>query len=336
MELTAIKENPDNPRFITDEKFKQLVDSIRDFPEMLELRPLVIDENNMTLGGNMRLKALKELGHKTIPAKWIKKASDLTAKQKNEFIIKDNVGFGEWDWVMFGQDYWKGTDVGEWGLDIPENVTIEEPIEDNFDPGPIDQIETDIRPGDIIQMGPHRLMCGDATNPEHWKKLMAGRRADLIVTDPPYNVDYQGGNGMKIMNDKQTSARFYRFLLDFHKALYNHTKPGGGWYEFHADSEGRNFRNAFEESGLMMKQCLVWVKNTLVMGRQDYHWKHEPILYGWKPGAAHYFIDDRTNNTVIRRSGEFQSHEKGRAPGLHFNNYPAAQHGDPRRQADQE
>jgi site-specific DNA-methyltransferase (adenine-specific) len=121
----------------------------------------------------------------------------------------------------------------------------------------------------------------------------------MVMTDPPYNVNYEGGTGLKIMNDQMTNDSFYQFLYDFYTALGSYTKPGGAWYVWHADSEGANFRQAYKDSGLLLKQCLIWVKNALVMGRQDYHWKHEPCLYGWKEGAAHYFTDDRTKTTVI-------------------------------------
>lgn len=151
-------------------------------------------------------------------------------------------------------------------------------------------------PKDIIS---HRLLCGDSTDSDQVAKLMNGEKADMVMTDPPYNVAYEGGTGLTIMNDEMDNDSFYTFLLLFYKAFADVTKDGGAWYVWHADSEGVNFRKAFQESGLLMKQCLIWVKNALVMGRQDYHWKHEPCLYGWKAGAAHYFTNDRTKTTVI-------------------------------------
>jgi site-specific DNA-methyltransferase (adenine-specific) len=130
---------------------------------------------------------------------------------------------------------------------------------------------------------------------------MQGKKLDLMITDPPYNVDYVGKTEakLKIQNDKMGNAGFYNFLLDFHKAGLQYTKDGGAWYVWHAESEGINFRLAFADSGLMIKQCLIWSKNTMVLGRQDYQWKHEPCLYGWKPGAAHYFTEDRKKITII-------------------------------------
>jgi len=152
--------------------------------------------------------------------------------------------------------------------------------------------------GEIWQLGNHKLIVGDATNENDLLALLGDKQADMTFTDPPYNVDYEGGTGLKIQNDKMENDVFYNFLLDAHKNIYNVTKPGGALYVCHADSEGVNFRRSFEESGFLLKQCLIWVKNSLVMGRQDYHWKHEPILYGWKPGAAHNWYVGRKETTV--------------------------------------
>lgn len=161
---------------------------------------------------------------------------------------------------------------------------------------------TEVKAGDLYEIGHHRLYCGDCREPKSMAKLMNGKLCDLVETDPPYNVDYTGSESMgamQINNDNMSDADFYQFLLDAFISIEAHTKPGGAWYIWHADSEGANFRNAMKAAGIMIKQCLIWVKNSLVMGRQDYQWKHEPCLYGWKPGAAHYFIDDRSNTTVI-------------------------------------
>src|SRR5574344_1816192 len=141
-------------------------------------------------------------------------------------------------------------------------------------------------------------MCGDATSKEDVLKLVDGKIADMIFTDPPYNVDYEGSTGMKIQNDKQNDTDFKDFLFKSFKNMAEVTKPGGSIYCFHADTEGLNFRSAFIEAGFKLAECLVWVKNSLVLGRQDYHWRHEPILYGWKEGGSHYFIEDRTQDPV--------------------------------------
>lgn len=297
VKISEVKPNTTNPRTITAEKFEKLVKSIREFPEMLELRPMVVDENNVILGGNMRYKACQKAGLKLIP---IIKASQLTEEQKKEFIIKDNVGYGEWDWDALANE-WELEQLADWGMDIPEmTAEIElEAEEDNYEIP--EEIETTIKHGDLIEIGDHRLLCGDSTKAEDYKKLMNGKQADMVCTDPPYNVDYTGGtkDKLKIMNDKMEDSSFFQFLFDFHTASLEHTKKGGAWYVWHADSEGLNFRRAFRESGLLLKQTLIWVKSSLVMGRQDYQWRHEPCLYGWRDGASHYFTDSRSETTVV-------------------------------------
>ncbi|NLH01170.1 MAG: site-specific DNA-methyltransferase [Clostridiales bacterium] len=154
------------------------------------------------------------------------------------------------------------------------------------------------KPGDIWNLGEHRLICGDSTKPETYAKLMQGEFARLIVTDPPYNVDYEGAAG-KIMNDKMESSAFRVFLRDMYASAAAVTKDGAAAYIFHADAEGVAFREEFINAGFLLKQCLIWVKNSFVLGRQDYQWRHEPILYGWKGGAAHYFAADRNLSTVF-------------------------------------
>lgn len=156
-----------------------------------------------------------------------------------------------------------------------------------------------LKTGQLVLMGDHRLLVGDATDPQAYARLMRDDRADLVWTDPPYNVDYEGGTGMTIMNDKMDDNKFLEFLTKAFTCMAFHSKPGGGFYIAHADSEGFNFRSAVKTAGWDLKQCLVWVKSALVMGRQDYQWRHEPILYGWKPGAAHHWYSDRSQTTVL-------------------------------------
>ena len=294
--IGTIIPNPANPRIIKDDKFKKLVKSIQDFPEMLELRPIVVDGNMVVLGGNMRLKACIAAGLKEVP---IIVADQLTDAQKAEFIIKDNVGFGEWDWDVLANE-WDEQLLEDWGLELPLDYEESKAIEAKEDEYEIPEIiESKIVVGDFIEIGNHRLLCGSSTEVDTWERLMSGELCDLVVTDPPYNVNYQGSNGLKIMNDKMEGSDFYQFLYDFYTALGSYTKAGGAWYVWHADSEGANFRRAMADAGIMVKQCLIWVKNALVMGRQDYQWKHEPCLYGWKEGAGHYFTNERTHTTVI-------------------------------------
>ena len=186
--LTDIKSNPNNPRIIKDDKFKKLVASIKEFPQMLSLRPIVVNDDMIVLGGNMRLKACKEAGLKEVP---VIKASDLTDEQQKQFIIKDNVGYGEWDWDMLANE-WDAEELVEWGLDIP-NFVIDDlgtAEEDNFDLPDI--IETDIVIGDLFEIGEHRLLCGDSTNSNNLDLLLQNKKPELLLTDPPYGIDYGG------------------------------------------------------------------------------------------------------------------------------------------------
>jgi site-specific DNA-methyltransferase (adenine-specific) len=297
MLISQIKSNPNNPRICKDHKFKQLVKSIQDFPQMLELRPIVIDENNVVLGGNMRLKACLEAGLTDVP---VIHANNLTEEKKKEFIVKDNVGYGEWDWDDLANN-WDALELTEWGLDIPNfEGEVLDAEEDDFDV-PVGGSETDIVLGDIFEIGQHKLLCGSSTETDSWSKIFASELADLVITDPPYNVAYTGKtkDALTIQNDSMGDGDFYQFLYDFYTALGSYTKAGGSWYVWHADSEGANFRRAMADAGIMVKQCLIWVKNSMVMGRQDYQWKHEPCLYGWKEGAAHSWYSDRKQTTIL-------------------------------------
>jgi site-specific DNA-methyltransferase (adenine-specific) len=297
VKISEVKLNPNNPRLIKDDKFKKLVQSIKDFPEMLDIRPIVVNQDMIILGGNMRYKACKEAGLKEIPII----VTDLTEDQQREFLIKDNTSGGEWDWEVLANE-WDTDQLEAWGLDLPIdfNTEVLEAEEDDFEV-PADGIETDIVLGDLFEIGEHRLLCGDSTQTDTFEKLMNGQLADLVVTDPPYNVAYEGKtkDKLKIDNDNMSNGDFYQFLYDFYTALGAYTKKGGSWYVWHADSEGANFRLAMANAGIMVKQCLIWVKNSMVMGRQDYQWKHEPCLYGWKEGASHGWYSDRKQTTVL-------------------------------------
>ena len=295
VKISEIKSNPNNPRIIKDDKFKKLVESIKDFPEMANVRPIVVNTDMIVLGGNMRLKAMKEVGWKEAPIQIV----DWDEQKQKEFIVKDNVGFGEWDWDDLANN-WNVEELTEWGLDIPNfELGKIEAGDDGFDMP--EEVKTDIVLGDFFLIGPHKLLCGSSTEIDNWAKVMEDKLADLVVTDPPYNVAYVGKtkDALTIENDKMNDEQFYKFLLDFYSALAAYTRGGGGWYVWHADSEGANFRRAMNEAGIMVKQCLIWVKNSMVMGRQDYQWKHEPCLYGWKEGAAHSWYSDRKQTTIL-------------------------------------
>jgi site-specific DNA-methyltransferase (adenine-specific) len=304
--IWKVKNNPNNPRLVKDDKFKKLVNSIKEFPDMLDKRPIIVNEDMIVLGGNMRLKACNEAGLKEIPII----VTNWTEEQQRQFIIKDNLGYGEWDWDMIANE-WDENELNEWGLDIPnfEGDMVElDAVEDDFN-APEGGLETDIVLGDLFEIGEHRLLCGDSTQTNTFEKLMKGEMADMVVTDPPYNVNYEGSNGLKIENDNMSKSDFYQFLYDFYVACNSALKSGGAWYVWHADLEGMNFRKAFQDAGIKLSSTLIWNKNALVMGRSDYHWKHEPCLYGWKEGASHNWYSDRKQTTVIEwdkplRNGE--------------------------------
>jgi DNA modification methylase len=292
--IKEIVANKENPRYISDKKFNKLVQSIKDFPEMLDKRPLIVDEDMVVLGGNMRLKALQKAGIKEIP---IDIAVGWTDEQKNEFIIKDNVGFGEWDFDILANE-WDIDKLNEWGLDFDFKIETEVEEDDYVEP---DDIKVDVVLGDFIEIGEHKLLCGDCLISDNAVKIFKDLKADLLLTDPPYNVDYTGKTkkNLKIKNDKMDDKSFYEFLYDFFTTTKLYIKEGGSVYVWHADTEGHNFRKAFVDSGFLLKQCLIWVKNQIVMGRQDYHWQHEPCLYGWNDGAAHNWYSDRKQSTVL-------------------------------------
>jgi DNA modification methylase len=187
VKINSIKTNPKNPRLIKDDKFKKLVNSIKEFPQMLELRPIVVDENNIILGGNMRHKACIEAGLKEV---YIVQAKDLTELQKDEFIVKDNVGFGEWDWDILANE-WDTDKLQDWGLDLPLDVSVQELEAEEDDYEIPNEITTDIVLGDLFEIGEHRLLCGDSTDSDQVAKLMNGQKADMVFTDPPYGVSYQ-------------------------------------------------------------------------------------------------------------------------------------------------
>jgi site-specific DNA-methyltransferase (adenine-specific) len=195
MKLTDIKSNPNNPRVIKDDKFQKLVNSIKEFPKMMELRPMVINNDNIVLGGNMRLKALKELNYKDVPDGWVKRADELTEEEQRRFIIADNVGFGEHDWAMLTAE-WDTEELSDWGLDIPDFAMGEELEAQEDDYEIPDEIKTDIVLGDLIEIGEHRLLCGDSTCSDTVAKLIDGNKFS-IYTDPPYGINLDGDNSKR-------------------------------------------------------------------------------------------------------------------------------------------
>jgi site-specific DNA-methyltransferase (adenine-specific) len=253
----------------------------------------------------MRLKACKEAGLKEIP---IIKAEDLTEEQQREFIIKDNVGYGEWDWELIANE-WDIQKLNDWGLDIPDFKAEEiEAEEDNYEIP--EELKIDIVLGDLIEIGEHRLLCGDSTDSDQLALLMNGQLADICHTDPPYNINYEGGSKKreKIANDKLDD--FPKFLYDVYTTISTGLKKGGAIYVWHASSETHNFIQQFLNAGFLFKSYIIWNKNNSTFGRSDYHWKHEPCIYGWLEGASHKWIGDRKQTSVwdIDRPSRSEEH----------------------------
>ena len=281
-----------------DEKqVKNIANSIRRFGWQQEA--VVTQDGVLVIGHGRRLAAL-ELGC-MMPVKIIdQKAEDLTDEDIRELRIADNkTNESPWDYDLLQEDM-DGLTFEGFDFDLVGQETgaedEHEVVEDKWD-RPIPDEPKRAKTGQIWQLGNHRLMVGDSTSMEDVQALMNGEDADCFLTDPPYNVDYEGGTGMKIENDHMGESAFDDFLLSAFEAADSVMKPGAAYYIWHADSNGYQFREAAKKVGWQLRQCLIWVKNTLVLGRQDYQWRHEPCLYGWKEGT-HYFTDDRTLTTV--------------------------------------
>jgi len=292
-QITELKEYENNPRN-NDAAVDAVAKSIEEFGFKV---PIVVTSKNVIIAGHTRLKASIKLGLLEVPCII---ADDLTDEQVKAFRLADNktAELASWDFSKLEEELSLiEMDMLQFGFedlesDIPDNAT-----DDDFDPDTeIPEVPVS-RKGDLYVLGKHRVLCGDSTLKEDVDNLVNEKLVDMIFTDPPYNVDYEGTAG-KIQNDKMEDSTFYLFLLDAFTNMFENTKKGGAIYVCHADTEGLNFRNAYKNAGYKLAECLIWVKNALVLGRQDYHWRHEPILYGWKEGAAHYFIDDRTQDTI--------------------------------------
>jgi DNA modification methylase len=300
VKISEVKVNPNNPRLIKDDKFAKLVQSIKDLPQMLAIRPIVVNADMIVLGGNMRLKACKEAGLKEVP---IIIADNLTEEQQREFLIKDNVSGGEWDWQMLAND-WDTEQLNDWGLDIPnfEPEQVLEAVEDEFEV-PEGGIETDIVLGDLFEIGEHRLLCGDSTDSDAVARLMDGKKADMILTDPPYNVNYGSHNNptwkqgdRSIKNDHMDGDSF----RDFIQAVVSNIKLfcDGVVYCFGAQgADGRIMFSVLDEN-LHNSGTIIWLKDRLVLGRSKYHNKYEPCWFGWNK-SGETFTDDRSLTNVF-------------------------------------
>lgn len=295
---------PTNPRQWTRTELDNLKKSLQETPELLEARGILVypwEGKYIVLGGNMRLSALKSLKEKDAPC--IVFPEDTPIAKLKEIVIKDNGSFGEWDYDQLANE-WGDLPLTDWGVPAWETETNDDPksenaFDDDFDESEV--TESICKPGDLWRLGEHRLLCGDSTNPEDIERLMDGELADLWLTDPPYNVAYEGKtkDRLTIENDSKGDAEFRDFLIACYASANANMKPGAVFYIWHADCEGYNFRSACHEVGWKVRECLIWQKNTMVMGRQDYQWKHEPCLYGWKDGASHNWYSDRKQTTLL-------------------------------------
>nr|DAU50641.1 MAG TPA: adenine specific DNA methyltransferase [Caudoviricetes sp.] len=292
--IEEIKMYENNPRN-NEGAVEYVANSIKEFGFKV---PIVLDKNNIIVAGHTRYKAAKLLNITEIPCII---ADDLSDEQVKAFRLIDNKAaeLASWDIDLLNLELENIKDIDMELFDFQISNILDNVVDDEYEVELPEDPKT--KTGNIYKLGNHYLMCGDSTNTDDVKKLMNNQLADLIVTDPPYNVNYEGktGDNLKIMNDNMENNQFYSFLESAFINLYESIKDGGSIYVFHADTEGLNFRKAMMSSGFKLAECLVWVKNAFVMGRQDYHWKHEPVLYGWKPGASHYFINDRSQSTVL-------------------------------------
>ena len=304
-----------NARTHSDEQVAQIAASIKEFGWT---NPILVDGAKGIIAGHGRLAAARKLGMTEVP---VIELAHLSETQKKALILADNklsLNAG-WDNEMLMLEIkeleLEGFDLGLTGFDAEElealtPVEVTDGLTDE-DAAPEPPAEPITKPGDVWVLGKHRLMCGDSTSIEALERLCNGQLVDMWLTDPPYNVAYEGGTKEKltIKNDSMADDQFRQFLRDSYTAADAVMKPGAVFYIWHADLEGYNFRGAARDAGWIVRQCLIWKKSSLVMGRQDYHWKHEPCLYGWKEGAGHLWASDRKQTTILEfdkpsRNGE--------------------------------
>ena len=293
LKLQDIKPNPENPRTISKDKLEKLVQSLKEFPEMLDKRPIVVNADHVILGGNMRLQALKKAGILEVPVM----VADWPEEKQQEFIIKDNLAFGEWDWEMLASD-WDADLLEDWGMDVSPFITDQkEAVEDDYEVP--DEIETDIVPGDLIEIGRHRLLCYDATNYDDCEILMNGQKADMVFTDPPYNINY--GNikhpkfkARKIENDNLSKNEFKSFCRAF---IANISKLNKGCV-YIAGAPGSDGRLLFSQADELLTNStvIIWNKDTFTLGRGKYQNKYEPIWFGWVDSGKKFYGDRSQSN----------------------------------------
>lgn len=290
-EVIPYEKNPRNNKAAVD----LVANSIKEFGFK---NPIIIDADGIVVAGHTRLKAAKKLGLKEVPTIM---ADDLTPEQIKAFRLADNktAEAAEWDFDLLTEELDSIFDINmeDFGFDISledDAEVIEDDIPDELPEEPKSKL------GDIYQLGRHRLMCGDSTILADVEKLMNGTMVDLFLTDPPYNVDYTGKtkDALKIENDKMDDSSFREFLATVFGNAKAVMKSGAAFYIWHADSEGYNFRGAVKDAGFSLRQTLIWKKQSITLGRQDYQWIHEPCLYGWNDGS-HSWYSDRKQSTVL-------------------------------------
>jgi DNA modification methylase len=306
--LTKITPYAKNAKKHPQAQLKQLAASLREFGWR---QPVVVDKNNTIIVGHGRM-----LAYETFPEginePWIVEAHDLTPTQAKAYRLADNkLNESDWDMALAVEEL-KELDAAGFDIEITgfdKDLLLEADAKDDVVPENAPPVA---KLGSLWALGEHRVLCGDSTDKASVERLMGQFRADMILIDPPYNVDYTGKtkDALKIENDKKQSGAYRDFLIGAFQNLDDALKPGGVFYIWHADSEGLNVRLAADAVGWKTRQCLIWNKNVMVMGRQDYHWKHEPCLYGWKDGSAHLWNSDRTQTTVLNfeRPSRSESH----------------------------
>ena len=308
-----------NSRTHSDDQVAQIAASIKEFGWT---NPILVGEGNSIIAGHGRLMAARKLKMDEVPTIEL---DYLTDTQRKALIIADNklALNSDWDLGLLSLELEElqklDFDLGLTGFSEDELAKLLEPeqVDGLTDEDAVPEVpdEPITKPGDIYQLGNHRLMCGDSTSIDHLEKLTNGSLVDMWLTDPPYNVAYEGATKEKltIQNDNMGNDDFRQFLRDAYVAADTVMKAGAVFYIWHADSEGYNFRGAATDAGWKVRQCLIWKKSSLVMGRQDYHWQHEPCLYGWKEGASHLWSADRKQTTIL----EFNKpHRNGEHPTM--------------------
>lgn len=286
-----------NAKLHPDEQIAQIILSIKEFGFN---DPIAVwGEDNIIIEGHGRLIAAKRLGMEEVP---VIRLDGLTDEQRRAYTLVHNklTMNSDFDLGILSSELAEIADIDmeDFGFDLSFDDDDEEPEEDEVPEEPEEAVS---QLGDIYQLGRHRLICGDSTDPEVIKALLNGQKADLYLTDPPYNVDYTGktADALKIENDQMEDSKFREFLVDAFSAAKQNLKGGAAIYIWHADSEGYNFRGACHDIGWVVRECLIWKKNVMVLGRQDYQWRHEPCLYLWNDGGSHAWYSDRKQTTIL-------------------------------------